>query len=252
MDIKAVKNIETDCLAARSPKQPVRTIVCLGDSITYGHGVASNRQQDAWPFVLQRLLNNCLANGADPTDTVSGCNIADPADCRSAFKVLNFGINGATALKNTPESYEASGLLDKALASGADTFILMLGSNDTKERYWDPQQYEEDLESIVCRILGTVPAHEGVRSTEQSKPQLFLMLPPAAFEDENGETAYGVSDEAIRLGVIPAIKRTAQKHSLPVIDLYSITAGHPELYLEGVHPNRAGNLAIAERIFSEL
>ena len=192
-----------------------RTIACLGDSITYGHGVSQTRKTDAWPFVLQRLFGG-------------------------SRKVLNFGICGATAIESTPDSYEASGLLDKALSSGAEVFILMLGTNDTKDRCWNQESYAQDMKHIINRILDKKPE------------KLFLMLPPKAFCDDNGDTAFGVSDEKIKLGVIPELKKLAAEFDLPIIDLYSLTEQHPEYYLEGVHPNIQGNKVIAEHIFSVL
>ena len=191
------------------------TIACLGDSITYGHGVSDTRTRDAWPYVLQRLLG-------------------------SAFKVLEYGRNGATAIEGVPDSYRAGGLLEKALSSGADVFILMLGTNDTKARYWDEEAYRKGLRDLALRLLETGPS------------RLFLMLPPKAFPLEDGTFAYGVDDALIRERVIPAIEELAADLGLPVIDLYALTEGRPELFLEGVHPNIEGNAAIAERVFRSL
>jgi GAF domain-containing protein len=201
MDIKSNKNI----------------IACLGDSITFGHGVSATRKTDAWTFVLQRMLGE-------------------------RAEILNFGINGASATEGCPESYRNSGLLDEALSSGAGTFILMLGSNDTKERIWNAQAYKMGMRGIISDVL-RLPG-DGTDS-----PELFLMLPPAVFPLEDGQTAYGVSGEILTEQVIPTIEYLAADYGLPVIDLYSATKDHPEYYLEGVHPNKEGNLKIAERVF---
>ena len=192
-------------------------IACLGDSITFGHGVSATRKTDAWTFVLQRML-------------------------RDRAEVLNFGINGASATERCPESYRSSGLLDEALSSGAGTFILMLGSNDTKERIWNAQAYKMGMRGIISDVL-RLPG-DGTDS-----PKLFLMLPPAVFPMEDGQTAFGVSGDILTGQVIPTVEYLAADYGLPVIDLYSMTQGHPEYYLEGVHPNKAGNLAIAERVY---
>ena len=190
-------------------------IACMGDSITYGHGVAQTRKHDAWPFVLQKLLGE-------------------------GIEVHNYGINGATAIADTPDSYASSGLLDRALKRRADVYILMLGSNDTKERYWDHGRFEAGYLDIVSRVLNQHPK------------ALFLMFPPCAFAGEDGSTAYGVSAEKIKNEIIPFIKKTAGELSLPAIDLYSLTEDHPEYYLEGVHPNVLGNLVIAEKVAESL
>lgn len=35
-----------------------KKVICVGDSITYGHGVAENRGTDSYPAILQRLLSD--------------------------------------------------------------------------------------------------------------------------------------------------------------------------------------------------
>jgi len=195
-------------------------VACLGDSITFGHGVSASRERDAWTFVLQRMLGE---------------------DC----KVLNFGINGASASEGCPESYRASGLLDRALSCGADTYILMLGTNDTKERIWNAQRYKMGMRGIISDIL---------RNTGRGglAPKLFLMLPPAVFPMEDGRTAYDVSAALLTDQVVPLVKKLAEEYSLPIIDLYTATKDHPEYYVEGVHPNAAGNLAIAQQVYADI
>lgn len=195
-------------------------IACLGDSITYGHGVAATRTRDAWTFVLQRMLGE-------------------------EYEVLNYGINGAAAREDCPESYRKSGLLDRALGSGAGTFILMLGSNDTKDRIWNTQSCKMGMRGIISDILR-------LQSDGSDLPKLFIMLPPAIFPQEDGQTAYGVRADLMVNELIPIIRRLADDYCLPVIDLYSLTKDHPEYYLEGVHPNAAGNLAIAETVRAAL
>lgn len=191
-------------------------IACLGDSITYGHGVSGTRTRDAWTFVLQKMLGD-------------------------RAEVLNFGINGASASNDCPESYRNTGLLDHALTSGAGTFTLMLGSNDTKDRIWNVQSYKMGMRGIISDILR-------MQRDGSALPKLFLMFPPAMFPQEDGQTAYGVRADLLVNELIPIIERLAQDFCLQVIDLYSITKDHPEYYLEGVHPNAAGNLAIAETV----
>ena len=196
-------------------------IACLGDSITFGHGVSESRKKDAWPFVLASLLGN-------------------------DFEVKNYGVNGSCASALADFPYESSGLLVKALAFSADLYILMLGSNDTKPCNWNAYAYSEGLEDIVDTILGSMPQDEGGRE------RLILMLPPKAFCGADGFTAYDVDDSLIRDGVLPAIRAAAQKRGLKTIDLYSITKDHPEYFMDGVHPNVPGNRKIAEYIFPQI
>ena len=193
----------------------ITKIACLGDSITYGHGVAATRETDAWTFVLQRMLGE-------------------------SFKVLNYGRNGATAILNIPDSYSDTGLLDVAIDQQADIYTLMLGTNDTKSRYWNAEAYKAGLLSIAERIV------------KETSGRLILMLPPCAFPMENGIAAYDVNAKTLKDEVIPIIKQTAAYCGSDIIDLYAITEDHPEYYLEGVHPNISGNLVIAKEIYKFL
>ena len=67
--------------AAINPAEYQETIrvACVGDSITYGAGI-KNRERDNYPTVLGRLLGK-------------------------KFQVRNFGVNGATLLKNGDKPY---------------------------------------------------------------------------------------------------------------------------------------------------
>ena len=53
------------------PKTDKKTIVCIGDSITFGSGVIMTRKKDAYPYILDNLLEE--------------------------YEVLNYGYSGATA-----------------------------------------------------------------------------------------------------------------------------------------------------------
>ena len=44
----------------------------------------------------------------------------------------------------------------------------------------------------------------------------------------------------------------AKEYSLQVIDLYTLTEGHPEWFADGVHPNQEGNARIAEYLFQQM
>ncbi len=65
---------DVDLWGAASPVQ-AKLVACVGDSITYGSGIA-NPAQDSYPSQLQRNLQRY-----------------DPA-----WKVQNFGVSGATLL----------------------------------------------------------------------------------------------------------------------------------------------------------
>ncbi|MBR6322845.1 MAG: hypothetical protein IKR59_08250 [Lachnospiraceae bacterium] len=194
-------------------KRGKKLVLCIGDSITFGAGVAWTRGRDAWPFILQRLLG-------------------------SEYQVLNYGISGATAQKGTDCPYRER-FLQSAVSVHAETVLLMLGTNDSKPHNWDPQRYEAAV-------------HELVSALREEGTTIFLLLPPKAFPGKDGVVGFKIQDETIRKEILPILFRVAEEEDCPVIDLYSFTEEHPEYFGDGVHPNRLGNIRIAEYLAGEL
>lgn len=192
-------------------KPGTRTIVCIGDSITFGAGVLTSRKKDAWPYILDRLM---------------GQNA----------EVLNYGISGATMIRSgdTPyreDFYRAVEELDP------QTILLMLGTNDSKRQNWKEASFAKDYEAVLKRF-----AKEG--------REIILMCPPKAFAKKGKDiSVYGIRNHEIQEGVIPVIRKLAEQYSLRVVDLYALTENHSEYLGDGVHPNKQGNQIIASHIF---
>ena len=85
-----------------------KTVACCGDSITFG--LLATGAEKSYPAVLQRLMQD--------------------------HRVENCGRNGATAIADYPllpncyAPYRKSPEYARAMVSGADTVVLMLGMND--------------------------------------------------------------------------------------------------------------------------
>ncbi|HOV77962.1 MAG TPA: GDSL-type esterase/lipase family protein, partial [Sedimentisphaerales bacterium] len=94
-------------------------VACIGDSITYGSGIA-DRANDSYPAQLQRILRQY-----------------DPA-----WQVSNFGVSGATLLRRGDKPYIRESAYTAALASKPDIVVIKLGTNDSKPQNW---QYKEDF-----------------------------------------------------------------------------------------------------------
>jgi acyl-CoA thioesterase-1 len=85
-------------------------IACVGDSITYGYGLATPSQQ-SYPAVLQGLV------GASHT-------------------VQNFGSSGCTMLKKGDKPYWNDPAYGASDAFKPDIVVIMLGTNDAKPQNW--------------------------------------------------------------------------------------------------------------------
>ena len=90
-------------------QKPVR-VACIGNSITYGMKL-ENRERDAYPFQLQRMLGE-------------------------GYEVGNFGKNGATLLRRGHRPYLEQEEYRQAMDFAGDIVVIHLGVNDTDPRDW--------------------------------------------------------------------------------------------------------------------
>ena len=74
------------------------------------------------------------------------------------------------------------GYLNVIEAQSPDVVIIMLGTNDSKQKYWDAERYEEQYLALIDE-LHNLPGH----------PYLYLMAPPEAFPAEEGESYTGLT-----------------------------------------------------------
>lgn len=195
----------------------MRRISCIGDSITFGAGVFATRKTDAWPALWQKQLGE-------------------------KFQVLNYGVSGATLQEEGDFPYRKYGFLDRLKKASPELIVLMLGTNDSKPYNWNASRYEREYEELLSELLALPWKH-----------QVALMIPPKAFEQQTTEVvAFDIRNSVIRDYVQPVIAAIGEKHSLPVIDLYTLTEDHPEYFDDGAHPNLPGNKAIADYVCGKL
>ena len=102
--------------------EPVR-VACLGDSITYGHGIM-DREHDAYPGVLSSMLGE-------------------------KYDVRNFGVCGVTAMSGTDMPYVNEQLYRDALEFNPQIITIKLGTNDSKPFNWKEQAHFKS-EYQVC------------------------------------------------------------------------------------------------------
>ena len=213
-------------LAAPSKEKPhsdAPIIVALGDSITFGSGVVKTRTSDSWEVKLEKLLGG-------------------------SYQVLNYGISGATLQNEGDCPYwnmaekALQGYPEAALALNPEIVILMLGTNDSKPYNWNRERYEAQLDQRVKEIK----AAPGVK-------RLILMCPPFACPADGSDVvAFDILNETIRDEIVPIVKNCAAENQVECIDLYALTDGHSEYFMDGVHPNRFGNRVIAAEIHRHL
>lgn len=202
------------------PKRPDmdrRRIACVGDSITFGAGVMATRKTDAWPAVWEKLLGG-------------------------SFQVLNYGVSGATLQREGDFPYEKVGFLKELKAASPELIVLMLGTNDSKPINWEAERFAREYGALVRELTALPWPH-----------RVALMTPPRAFPEEKlGIIPFEIDDDVIRDRICPLVRALSADYALPLVDLYAWTEGHPEYFIDGVHPNTIGNRAIGEYLFRQL
>ena len=194
-----------------------RRIACIGDSITFGAGVAATRKTDAWTYILQNRLGD-------------------------SFQVLNYGVSGATLQREGDFPYRRIGFLKRLKKAQPELIVLMLGTNDSKPYNWNAERFGREYEALVRELIAMPWPH-----------RLVLMTPPEAFpEEKTGVIGYDIQNEPIRDVIRPLVFSLGQSYELQVIDLYALTEEHPEYFCDGVHPNELGNRILAEQLVKEL
>lgn len=194
-------------------------VACVGDSITYGHGI-SNWSKNCYPALLQTLLGD-------------------------TYHVSNFGSSGACVNPEGDQSYEKREIYKSALQYDADIVVIMMGTNDAKPENWTNT---EDFISDYTALIKTFTDGE-------KAPKVYIALPTEAFYTDDEEKKTGITTYDIQPAkideIVEAIKEYAQNNEsiTGVIDVHTLAEAHPEWFeIDGIHPNNDGAKAIAEAV----
>ena len=187
-----------------------KLVACVGDSITYGSGIA-NRAVDSYPAQLQRLLRQYDLS----------------------WEVQNFGVSGATLLSRGDLPYVRQAAFGNAQASNPDIVIIKLGTNDSKPQNW---QYKGDFVRDYENMIDTFRALP-------SGPQVWICKPVPAFY-----VNFNIRPEVIRDEILPLIDQISREKNAPVIDLYAALQNSGNLFPDGIHPNAEGAGLMAQAI----
>ena len=138
----------------------MKSVVCFGDSNTYGHNpVNGDRLPESvrWPCLLQNLLGD-------------------------GFKVIEEGLNGRTTVFDDPNDDWKNGLdyIKGILCTHrpVDYLIIMLGTNDMKT------VYNASLDEIAAGLNEIVQRAEKVMDLKQGYvPKILIVSPPEITTD---------------------------------------------------------------------
>lgn len=121
-------------------------VACIGNSITYGHGI-EDREHDTYPAQLQQLLGD-------------------------EYDVRNFGVSGTTAQKEGDFPWVSTQQYKDALDFMPQIAVIKLGTNDSKPQNWvNGDRVANDIESIAKEFAAL-----------SSHPSIIIALPAKAYE----------------------------------------------------------------------
>ncbi len=205
-------------------------IVCYGDSNTHGYcadpsdsadgGIRFN-EDERWPCLLQKALG-------------------------SKYQVIEEGLNGRTTVFHDPVREGMSGLdtIYPCLMShkSVDLLILMLGVNDTKERYCaNPTVISLGLERLVEKAKA-VPAWAGGR------PNILIISPAHIGEGiyrTPGWDSMGAGCAEKSRELAPLFAAVAERQGCAFLDAEGIAECNE---VDFMHLSRSGHAHLAEKL----
>jgi lysophospholipase L1-like esterase len=185
-------------------------IACVGDSITFGYGLADPSTQ-SYPAVLA-------------------------AELGSAHTLENFGVSGATLLKNGDRPYWEETSFGASTSFDPDVVVIMLGTNDAKPQNWTREaEFAPDYLELIehYRLLGAL---------------VYVATPPPVF----GAGAFDISPTVVAGEVVPLVRTLAEDANAPLVDVFTALSEEAQNFPDTVHPNAAGAALIADAVAAAL
>lgn len=207
-------------LIQKSDPEPGQVkVACVGDSITFGHGI-KNWPQNNYPKLLSVKLGE-------------------------EYHVQSFGISGRAVQNDSDQPYTSLKYYGQSLEYGADILVFMMGTNDSKPENWHGEEaFQEAYLALLDSYLET-----------ENPPEVILCTPAAAFfmdGQTTGVTSHDIQPEVMPL-IAQIVRDVAQERGYTLIDIYALTLENPEWFVkDGVHPNNDGAAAIADAVYSAI
>lgn len=190
--------------------QPIR-VACVGNSITYGTGIA-DREHFSYPIQLQHMLGD-------------------------KYLVGNFGKPGATLLYKGHRPYVEQPEFKEALRFKGDIAVIHLGINDTDPRNW-PNYRDEFVKDYLSIMDSLRAANPKVR---------FILARMTPIADRHPRFQSGTKqwhDE-----IQTAIETVARVSGAELIDFHEPLYPYPNLIPDAIHPNPEGAGILAKTVY---
>lgn len=213
--------------ADEAEEDDVVTILCYGDSNTYGY---DPRDGDRYLEVLRwtTLLQEKLGEG---------------------YEVINEGRNGRTTAYDVPGVEGMNGLdyfVDYISRDrSADLIVFMLGSNDFFQIMLSAEDIRDGMENLITAV-------EEVRDIACGwNPKIMIIAPPLIDEDTmqsiHGTPATFAAEKSQE--IVPLYEELAKKHDCLFLD---VSQSLEVSELDGLHLSEEGHRQMAELVYEAL
>ena len=192
-------------------KKKVVKVACIGNSITYGTGIA-DREHYAYPVQLQQLLGD-------------------------KYVVANFGKPGATLLRHGHRPYFEQKEYAQAMQFAADIAVVHLGINDTDPRNWP--NYRDEFVADYLSLL------DSLRAANPHVRILIARLTPIADRHHRFISGTKLWHDEIQ----QAIDVVAKVGGAELIDFHSPLYPYPNLLPDAIHPDAEGAGLLAKTVY---
>jgi lysophospholipase L1-like esterase len=154
----------------------MKSILCYGDSNTYGYIPASGGRYDhktRWPRVLEELLNRGTLN--------KGTELFNKGTEDKNYEIIEEGLCGRTSCRDDPFEAHLNGLtpLISIIRSHMplDLVIIMLGTNDLKSRFHaSAYDIAKGVQRLALDVLNSAAGPGG------GAPAVLMLCPPPLCE----------------------------------------------------------------------
>lgn len=190
--------------------EPVR-VACVGNSITYGTGIA-DREHFSYPVQLQQMLGN-------------------------GYVVGNFGKPGATLLYKGHRPYVEQPEFKEALRFKGDITVIHLGINDTDPRNWP--NYRDEFVKDYLSIM------DSLRAANPKVHFILARMTPIADRHPRFQSGTKQWHDEIQT----AIETVAHVSGAELIDFHEPLYPYPNLLPDAIHPNPEGAGILAKTVY---
>jgi len=156
---------------------------------------------------------------------------------RGRWQVFNLGVNGATVINRGDIPIAVQKPYQRLMRSEPDVAVIMLGTNDAKNSNW---RFIGDFVHDYTVIIETI-------QRLSSRPHIIVCSVPPIFTNHPS----GINSERVaEINVL--VKKVVDKTGVDFLDINSFLKEKSSLFIDGIHPNIAGDQKIADLVYKKV